>query len=73
MSGWISVKDRLPEENDFECIIAFYNSGSGPFSSAARWRDGGWWEENNDDGDEVSYSHLRVTHWQPLPAPPEGA
>ena len=56
---WISVKDRLPEENTtvivatdngivFQCLYAY----------------DGW---NLWDGNEVN-----ITHWQPMPQPPKG-
>ena len=56
---WISVKDRLPEENTtvivatdngivFQCLYAY----------------DGW---NLWEGNEVN-----ITHWQPMPQPPKG-
>lgn len=66
-SGWISVKDRLPEDDDFVAVIV---SGSpngnitlkGAYEMASYSQDEGWilemwpmWETPN------------VTHWMPLP------
>ena len=56
---WVSVKDRLPEENTtvivatdngivFQCLYAY----------------DGW---NLWEGNEVN-----ITHWQPMPQPPKG-
>lgn len=61
LNGWISVKDRLPEEykevlaydsEHKEIVIAFYDSES------EEWTYGNWY-----DGE--------ITHWQPLPELPE--
>lgn len=56
---WISVKDRLPEENTtvivatddgivFQCLYSY----------------DGWdlWDDND----------VNITHWQPMPQPPKG-
>ena len=57
LNGWISVKDRLPEDykevlaydsEHKEIVIAFYDSES------EEWTYGNWY-----DGE--------ITHWQPLP------
>ena len=66
---WISVKDRLPEV--FDEVIVYFNG----FISIA-WRETekrkrgivGWhWDS------KMSYpeSFVNVTHWMPLPKPPE--
>lgn len=57
-NGWISVKDRLPENMDWllVCINGYQCSWVGYHE------DGKWYDE---DGGEQE-----VTHWQPLPPPP---
>lgn len=64
-SGWISVKDRLPETNEL-CIVytefraivpALYGNESWIFDEGQ-----GWLEK------ALSY----VSHWMPMPKPPEG-
>lgn len=60
-SGWISVKDRLPEDykevlaydsEHKEIVIALYDS------EYEEWDYGAWYEG-------------AITHWQPLPELPE--
>src|SRR5688572_8444160 len=63
--GWVSVEDRLPENGEHvlcwkESMIpkAFYSdTGSYGF-----FKDGIWGDVESDD--------WNVTHWRPLPAPP---
>ncbi len=59
---WVSVKDRLPESgeavltcNQDDCDIGFLSS------------------TNNDgpDWQNLYFFHISVTHWMPLPSPPE--
>lgn len=56
---WISVDDRLPEENT-TVIVATYNG----IVFQCLYAYDGWdlW-----DGNEVN-----ITHWQPMPQPPKG-
>ena len=62
---WISVKDRLPEENGMYIVTA--NDGHAQRVSFVLWqkRNKAW----NLTG---ARSYWRVTHWQPLPQPPKG-
>jgi len=67
MSEWISVKDRLPQEDDPVLVwdiaspysefvdIGYYDPHSAP--------DTGW--RCNE------YMNRSVTHWMPLPEPPQ--
>jgi hypothetical protein len=59
---WISVKDRLPEEDDD--YLVYGEDHRGFIFTGCDWfvvdcKD--WW--NNPHG--------QVTHWMPLPEPPE--
>ncbi|MBR0530027.1 MAG: DUF551 domain-containing protein [Ruminococcus sp.] len=62
-SGWISVKERLPE-NDGLYIVCKTVRGH-QISFEARWKGNKWLSviKNN----QLDY----ITHWQPLPGPPK--
>lgn len=71
---WISVKDRLPRTGEAVLVvwsgtvqsIAYKRTGRGFGCS-----DGYEWETAcSVDGDEA-IPDAEVTHWMPLPAPPE--
>ena len=64
-SGWISVKDRLPEDGGYVVCIAKRNPFSRFMPMAARIEKNGL--VNPITEQYISY----VTHWMPLPEPPE--
>lgn len=59
---WISVKDRLPDDNDR--VIAFrpYEAEVSAYRYCVKW---GW-------SLKTSMSYNGITHWMPLPKPPKG-
>lgn len=59
VSGWVSVKDRLPEKK-CECLVAINSVGR-------VWRALDFWE---GDGWAITCEE-EITHWMPLPEPPE--
>ena len=63
---WISVKDRLPEEDVFECLVVDHGETSFAYHQI---RDGkhDFYMEYGDEIDEFD----AVTHWMPLPEPPK--
>jgi len=66
-SGWISVEDRLPEEN---CLVLGYpethrTDGACGVERVVKF-DGEFWSTKHGQPGCVS-----ITHWMPLPDPPE--
>lgn len=66
--GWISVKDRLPEEDKWILLT------TGNFIGVGKYRRYPWYkeEEQPEWSDETSeYIHPEPTHWMKLPTPPK--
>lgn len=55
---WIPVEERLPQPGD---TVLMLMDGKDPVS--------GWYENGHFHN---AYDEPNVTHWQPLPAPPNG-
>lgn len=58
---WISVKERLPEVG--KCVLIYSNAGrvaEGQYTVTQNWVQFRW-----------SAAKVNVTHWMPLPKPPE--
>ncbi len=74
MSDWVSVKDRLPKGTD--SVLAWVECGAVPVV-AYRDADGVWqvdiehisWNGSGSIRDLDDYDD-DVTHWMPLPEPP---
>jgi hypothetical protein len=62
--AWIPVTERLPEENDVYMVSAF--DGHARRVTFAQWQNRikRWYLTG-------SRSYWKVTHWMPLPEPPE--
>lgn len=63
-TGWISVKDRLPEMNEL-CIVTTEWRGIVP----ATYGNESWIFDEGQGWSEKALSY--VTHWMPLPEPPK--
>ena len=61
---WISVEDRLPEGKNQWRSCWWMGKRSGRIPFPVLFIDGFWQDEH---GKEIH----NVTHWMPLPAPPE--
>ena len=59
---WISVEARLPKAEDW--YLTFNEASPSGFSNVDKWIPGRWIIAESNMG--------RVTHWRPLPEPPEG-
>ena len=76
--NWIPVKDRLPESdnpvlavcmkdiNDYGHPYVYEEAVHLAFYSSRTWWEELWLEINKEDNEIEG-----VTHWMPLPAPPE--
>ena len=72
MPRWIPVAELLPE-NGVPALINYIGNDDGKYhpDGTAAWTDHGcfWWEGSLEDCDtEVA---VPITHWMPLPEPPE--
>lgn len=61
MSEWISVKDRLPEKKGIYVVLS--KTCNIVYYDCLNWTGEAW---------ECAFGS-KVTHWMPLPEPPEGA
>lgn len=62
---WIRVEDRLPEKGVY--VLGYGKNttlGGLHYEQVKRNSDGCWCSV-------VNYSHVRITHWIPLPDPPK--
>jgi hypothetical protein len=62
---WNSVKERLPEESGMYIVTA--NDGHAQRVSFVLWQ-----KKNRMWNLTGARSYWRITHWMPLPEPPEG-
>ena len=64
-AGWISVEDKLPEAGGYVACIAKRNPFSRFMPMVARIEKNGW-------ANPITEQYIsEVTHWMPLPEPPE--
>lgn len=69
-NGWVSVKTRLPELG--KCVLVC-NPRSIPPTYGWVLGDGTWMINDEPDDSCQKIDHVSfVTHWMPLPKPPEG-
>jgi len=66
---WISVEDRLPEIQ--QDVLAVHMIRDNPSAIMSVWWAAGRWYENCYHGDHAAMPDDAVTHWMPLPEPPE--
>ena len=68
---WISVKDKLPETGHIYCVVAYSFNGMPWGYDVSRY-----WQPVNMKRKiwELEFANtlpIKVTHWIPLPNPPE--
>lgn len=81
VAQWISVKDRLPDAAGYECLVCAVNENYNQthvFTAHTGYGEPGWWTSNvhymsriTSPSDNKLHPALNVTHWMPLPTPPE--
>ena len=75
VQGWISVKDRLPDNKEHDWVLAQVVENNGymhiPRVMEYRQARNDWFEETYGWLSEHN-GLFSVTHWMPLPEPPKG-
>ena len=66
VGGWVSVKDRLPEDETIVIIIVKYEVG---WYRAFAWHDAYGWHSSAEEFNVEDSDY--VTHWMSLPELPE--
>ena len=64
---WISVKDKLPD--DASDVLAYYDCGDSGHVIFVNYYKNCWYDVFNDLIDDLEQGY--ITHWMPLPEPPE--
>lgn len=80
MAEWISVKDRLPEKDgeylvfteQRDCFNALFESEIGDGGEFGVWLNS-YHPDTLGFLDSEWQEYEGITHWMPLPEPPEGA
>ena len=62
---WISVKDRLPNNDKPERFLVLAHDITGEWREVATHFGGDWFFDNEKDYPAI------ITHWMPPPKPPE--
>ncbi|EIM4719816.1 TPA: DUF551 domain-containing protein [Escherichia coli] len=77
--GWISCSERMPEMGERQCYVLaadFKNNYPPNIPNTQVGVYGDWFNDGNptwDDGDGEDLYLKEVTHWMPLPEPPQEA
>ncbi|WP_097316888.1 DUF551 domain-containing protein [Escherichia coli] len=77
--GWISCSERMPEMGERQCYVLaadFKNNYPPNIPNTQIGVYGDWFNDGNptwDDGDGEDLYLKEVTHWMPLPEPPQEA
>lgn len=73
VNQWISVKDRLPEDNKPVLCFVIDTTGEGRTYVIGSCEHSEFWFLKIGDNKRFSfpYMQIKVTHWQPLPEPPK--
>ena len=69
--NWTNVKERLPSPGVY-VLVAKFDSRTNVkmhFIEIAERIENRWFD--GKDGDEISNKYSKITHWMPLPEPPD--
>ena len=69
MTEWISIEDRLPESGQDVLLVHMISDDASSVMSG--WRDSNHWFENCYYGKPANVPKEDITHWMPLPEPPD--
>lgn len=71
MSNWISVKERLPDE-EYDWVLAspvdYFNPQLRFVPCVVELRKGKW--ASSEYNDYEAWCNVKITHWMPLPESP---
>ena len=67
-NGWISVKERLPEDHQYVLGVVFGDIEIGYINRLTTDPNEFSWEAGDN---WIDKGHSALTHWMPLPTPPE--
>lgn len=69
--AWISVKDGPPDSDEYDLVLAYVhvNDKIDNFEIIAEYVNGEW--RRDVDYAKLSDLGMTVTHWAPLPEPPQ--
>lgn len=79
-NGWISVKDRMPEQAGKRCLVCakYGNNKNAVFIACIGYGSGEWetldclyMKKVRSPHDKKVHSSYVVTHWMPIPEPPK--
>ena len=79
LGKWISVKDRMPEQAGYRCLVsAEYGDGKRTvFTAYTGYGEPGWWTYDITHMERAMYAdnhvhhNYHITHWMLLPEPPK--
>jgi hypothetical protein len=68
---WISIKDRLPEEDGIYLTYGLCHDEKTYSVVTSDWYNGNWYFDHSDLHYSEDEKDKYITHWMPLPKPPE--